>query len=144
MATLSLTQSAWNNASPFQRRVLKLVGEAVDLGQPAKFTGEGKAWLVFDYARFTLLHAAAIGAVVTKLSQMSSSQQEQLNQRSDRELRQGIKEFLKDKTIRPRDIQYSEDGDVWQETLDAQSTPSAVRMSQGVPVGWQPVVEDTN
>lgn len=140
MAALGVKVTAWQNATPFQRRVLRLIGDRLALGEPARFlAGGGVEWFGFDDDRFGLVGVAYLGRLLARLAEIDAQTEAQLESKTDAEIRQIIRNQLDD-VVLPDSIAYTDGGNLWQETLDANGAPAAVQMGPGVPDTWSPVV----
>jgi len=70
MPTLGIRKSAWEAGTPDQRKVLRLFGEFVDIGQPALYqTGGGVEYYVADDWRYAMHDAAWFGKILSLLQQ---------------------------------------------------------------------------
>jgi len=66
---------------------------------------------------------------------------------SRKRLRADIKQFCENPNrtnplVLPRDVEFTEGGNLWQELLDAQGAPSAIQMADSVPARWTPIGAD--
>ena len=137
MATLGIRQSAWNNATDFKRRVVRLIADRLGLGEPAKYKQpNGNTWFVFDDTRFSLTDAAYLATLLRRLSEITPQQEANLSTKTDAELRVIIRNQMDD-VVLPGAIDYSE-GDPWTVTFSANGAPASVNMASSVPAGWTP------
>ena len=147
MAVIAIRKNAWDVASNAQRAILKLAVAKLQLGQPATYMGGGQEWYVFSDSRITHRQVAVLGTLMKGLAGLPSSWTPPTiidaygadTGRVDRAATEAlIFDFVKDNIVAPKDITYTA-GDMWQETLDAQAAPGAIRAAGSVPASWSPV-----
>lgn len=73
MAAIAIRKNAFNNASPGQRNVLRLVLEKLDLGDPATYKNpSGTEFFVFNDNRISLKDVQWVGWIVTVLANVAN------------------------------------------------------------------------
>ena len=148
MATVRFRSTVWDN--PAFADILRWTSAVLQLGEPARYRsgpGVGAEWTIFDDLRFTLEHVALLGAVVGtgvgRLRQIDIPNilDEEGNDtgRIDREAAEAnIRAAVP--VVEPADITYTEFGNVWQETLDAQDdVPDTVAAEDRPQESWRVV-----
>ena len=156
MAALAIRKTTLNKLSTRNRTILRWLSGLLSLGKPAQFKAPGGAvWFIFDDWRFKAKVIAYLGCVLANLSEIPAGytlpvlDDEDGNPTTvvDRpRLRRDIRTFCESPSrgnllVLPKDITFTEGGNFWQELLDAQNTPGAVRMASGVPDDWAAVIE---
>jgi len=154
---LGIRKTAWQALSERDKTILRAVGILLDLGKPAEYeTPTAVRWLIFDDWRFKAVPIAYFGCIVANLADIPANyipptdpvfdeNGVQIGEVLNRSLmRSQIKTWCEDPTrtnplVLPKDITFTDGGNVWQEILDAQGTPVQVRMASGVPESWMPV-----
>jgi len=104
---------------------------------------------VFDDWRYKAKVIAYLGCAVANLNDVPSGYTvPQLPDGSDdlQQLRLDIRAFCESPSrthplVLPKDVTFTLDGNPWQEILDANGAPSAIRMASGVPDSWTAVEE---
>ena len=161
MAALGIRKTAWQGLSDRDKSIVRFMGDVLALGQPAEYeTGGGVRWFVFDDHRFKARHVAYFGCVLANLGDIPGGYAlpmvdvldedgQKIGERLDKPtLRSQIKNFCENPArinplVLPKDVVFAEDDpNPWQTLLDAQGTPSAVRMGSSVPDSWTAVSED--
>lgn len=141
MTALAMRTNAVDGLSTRDRRILKFLVRRLQLGEPARYeTPGGQQWYVWDDHRFTLRHMAILGAFAGNVGDIPSGYRiPKKNGQVDRErLETSLRGFLSARITMPEDIAYTEDGNPWQETLDAQGAPAVIRAAGSVPNSWVP------
>ena len=115
MATFMMRRTVYEALTRAQQGRLRGINPALLLGEPAIFSDGTNEWCIWDDWRYTLDHAARLGAQARQPGRSNPNR------------------------VDPKNITFSEGGNPWQETLDAQNAPATVRMGDGVPAGWSPV-----
>lgn len=156
MTALGVRKTTYNGLSVRNKEIVKYLGDFLQLGEPAEFNASGTLWYVFDDHRFKPVHIAYFGCLLANLGDIPGGytiptidilddQGAVIGTKSDRpQMRADIKNFCEDGArtnplVLPKDITFTEDGNPWQEILDAQGAPAAVQMASGVPASWVPV-----
>ena len=148
MATLAIRKPAWQGLSNRDRKIVRHLGDVLQLGTPVEYkTPTDVRWFIFDDWRFKARVIAYFGCALANLSDVPAGYAvPQLPEGGDDkpQLRRDIRAFCESPVrtnplVLPRNITFSDGGNVWQEILDAQNTPAAVRMGSGVPATWTPV-----
>ena len=151
MAVLGIRKNAWQALSDRDKTILRFMGDVLALGVPAQYeTPQGVEWFVFSDFRFQPVAMAYFGCVAANLGDIPAGYELPLDDDGNldkRELRDQIKAWCEDPArtnplVLPRDVEFSEGGNRWQELLDAQGCPSAMQMADSVPSGWEPVGEE--
>lgn len=143
MATLGIRRTAWEALSDRDKDIFRFMGEKLALGNPARFLdGSSDEWFVFDDTRFEAKPMAYFGCVAANLGEIPGGYTLPMTEgHLDRtQLVQDIKDFCENPVrgnllVWPVTISAS-DPNPWQTILDAQGTPSSIRMASGVPAGW--------
>jgi len=148
MATLAIRKTAWQGLSVRDKKILRHLGDVLRLGEPAEYESPSAVrWFIFDDWRFKARVIAYLGCALANLSDVPTGYTiPQLPEGGDDlpQLRSDIRAFCESPArtnllVLPKDITFSDGGNAWQEILDAQGAPSAVRMASGVPNTWTPV-----
>jgi hypothetical protein len=141
---LGILASAWESATPVQRDIMRFIGgDILDLGQPARYRDlSANVWFVFDDHRFRASHIAYLGCFCANASDLPPD----ITLPEDKdEMRATLKAWIESpqrthKLVRPGNIPGLADAsNPWQTILDAQNTPSWMRMSPSVPDTLVPV-----
>ena len=149
MAVIAIRKNAYDAASNAQRQILKLAMAKLQLGTPVTYQGQGQEWYVFADSRITLKHVAVLGKLVKGLASLPRNwspprfQDEDGNDtRIDRKAVEAqVYDFVKANVVLPKDVTYGEGGNPWQETLDAQAGPGAIKAADAVPASWEAVTD---
>jgi len=157
MATLGIRKTSWQGLSARNKKIIRHLGDVLQLGVPAEYeTPGGVRWFIFDDWRFKARVVAYFGCALANLSDVPAGYTVPQTDVLDSDgnvvgtvdnlprLRRDIKAFCESPArtnplVLPRDVSFSDGGNPWQEILDAQGTPGAVRMGSGVPASWSPV-----
>lgn len=128
---IAIRRTTVNNLTPFQRRIVKLVLDRIELGDPAAYTDGTNVWFVWDDPRISLDDAAILGCVAANLSRIPDSYNP--DEKTRRELRQDVIQFLATKLKPP----VTDAADPWAATLQANGAPAAIRAGN-LPETWSP------
>lgn len=159
MATLGIRRSAWEPLSDRDKAILRFMGDKLSLGVPARYLdGSANEWYVFDDTRFKAKPMAYFGCVTANLGEIPGGytlpMKDLLDENGDPTGEQvldrpalvdDIKNFCENPArthplVLPQDIVFAQDDpNPWQTLLDAQGTPAAMKMGNGVPASWTPV-----
>ncbi len=150
MAALGVRKTAWQGLSTRNRQIVRYLGELLELGDPAEYEQPGGTrWFVFDDHRFKAKFVAYFGCVLANLTEIPVGYVLPLDGGElDRpQMRADIQTFCESPArtnplVLPEDIVFTEDGNPWQEILDAQGTPDSVQMASAVPSTWTAVNDD--
>lgn len=147
VASLAFRRNAFDGLSTRDRKIVRLISELLALGQPARYLAPGAVeWFVFDDHRFKAKHIAYLGRLVVKRAEISARYTVPMagGQVNRSQLAQDTRAFCDARgVVLPKDVAFAEDGNPWQEILDAQGAPGFVRMGSSVPDNWIPVVEES-
>jgi hypothetical protein len=142
MAALGIRKTTWQSTTVRNRAILRAIGAALNLGEPAEYRAPGGAlWFVFDDHRFKLIEVAYFGCLIANLTDIPPGYTIPLDDDGlvDRDqIRADAKTFCDNQgVVKPADVTLGDNP--WQDILDAQNTPAAVQMASGVPTSWTPV-----
>jgi len=131
MSTLLLRQSAFNNLTDKQERLIKLVADRVDLGEPAVYTAPPNTrWLVWDDDRFSFRDFVAFGVFATLRAQIETQITE------DETVRDNLRAWLESRLDLTEPPVDEENPLQW--ALDNNGTPQGMRAAFNVPGNWIP------
>jgi hypothetical protein len=157
MAVLGIRRDAFQGLSDRDRTIVRFMGDVVQLGEPARYeTPTGVEWFLFADGRFRPIPIAYLGCLIANLNDIPAAYElpmidvldidgNKVGERLDRAtLRDQIKTWCENPAranplVLPRDVEFTEGGNLWQELLDAQGAPSAIQMADSVPARWTPV-----
>lgn len=128
---IAIRRSTVNNLTPFQRRIVKLVLDRIELGDPAVMTDGTNPWFVWDDPRISLDDVAILGCVAANLNRIPNDYDPDTKQR--REMRADIVQFLAARLKPP----VPDADDPWAATLQANGAPAAIRAGN-LPETWRP------
>ena len=149
MAVVAIRKNVWDAASNSQRSILRWAMAELALGTPAVYANGGQEFYVFVDSRITYRQVAVLGKLVKGLAGLPrnwSPPMIQDDEGNDVRVDRGaveaqVYDFVKGNVVLPRDVSYSEGGDLWQETLDAQGAPAAIKAAGAVPASWEAVTD---
>ena len=123
---IAVRRSTVLGMSAQQRRLLRIVCERIDLGDPAVYQAPaGAVWYVFADHRVALLDIAILGCFMAALAAAP-----------DITTRAELWDWIKDTIVLPENIVYTQRGNPWQETLTANGAPATVQAASNVPDTW--------
>jgi hypothetical protein len=145
MTALGILKATYDGLPRHKQTIFQVALSLVVLGRPAHYTDGSDEWLIFADNDFTLNDASWVGVLAANLNSIPDTYHLPVIIKKgefviDREtVRSEAHAFLAPFRTDPSDIAYSESGNHWQETLDAQGAPAAIRMAASVPDSWTPV-----
>lgn len=133
MSILALHKSLADNMSAHQKLAGGLCAAAVRPGKPHRYTDGAGLWAVYDDHRITLHDAAYGAAFVQHMADLPPDM---------RVTTKVIRAWLDGKGVTtPEQIEYTDGGDPWLETLQANGSPFGVLFAQHVPDNWLRVTQ---
>lgn len=149
MAALAFSASVWSGLSQRDRTILRYLSAVLRLGNHVRYERpDTSEWFVFDDWRFKLVHVAYVGCVISNRDEIPPGYTIPLTDSGTEDLAQmrlDIRAFCEDlgrtnPLVLPSALDYTDDPNPWQTTLDAQNAPqAAILMGGGVPDGWTPI-----
>jgi hypothetical protein len=141
MSSLGIKKVAFQYLSVRDKIIVRGLFSLITCGKPARFSAPDLAeWYIFDDGRFDLNSIARLGCVLSHLEEISSEYQ---IPPTKVELVEDIVSFTNSHgVVLPKDIEFSEGGNAWQETLNANNAPNSVKMASLVPENWTPEIGD--
>jgi hypothetical protein len=143
MTALAIRKSTYDGLPRHRQTVFRVAMSNIVLGTPAVFNDGANDWYVYDDTRFTLNDASWVGVLAANLMDIPDTYHLPVIIKGgefviDRPtVKAEAQAFLGPSRVAPEGITYTGDNP-WQETLDAQGAPAAVRMGDSVPAGWTP------
>ena len=156
MAVLGIRKNSWQGLSDRNKTIVRSLGILLSLGTPAEYkTPLNVRWFVFSDWRFKAEAIAYFGCVIANLSDIPSGYKIPQIKDDDgndlgldrSQLRSDVVAWCSNPArtnpyVDPADITHADGGNVWQDILDAQGTPKAVRMADSIPASWSAVSAD--
>ncbi len=150
MAALAFSVSVWTGLPQRDQTILRYLSAILTLGNHDRYERpDTSEWFVFDDWRFKLAHVAYLGCVISNRVDIPPGYTvPQLPEGGDdlAQMRLDIRAFCEDPSrtnllVLPATLDYTDDPNPWQTTLDAQNAPqAAILMGGAVPENWTPVV----
>ncbi len=155
MAALGIRKSTFQGLSDRDKDIVRHIGALLQLGTPVTYEAPGAVeWFVFDDTRFRAAQVAYMGCVFANFNDIPGGYEiptvtlgeppDEVTVADWAQLRSDIMAFCENPArtnpfVPPGSITFTEDGNPWQEILDAQNCPNAVQMASSVPDTWTEV-----
>jgi len=148
MAGIAFSKTVWDGLGTRDRTILKYLSAVLTLGDQARYLdGSLDEWFVFDDWRFKLVHIAYLGCVISNRDDIPPGytipQIDSPGGGDDlAQMRLDIRTFCENPgrvnpLVLPSTLDFTDDPNPWQTTLDAQNAPQvAIRAGGGIPPGW--------
>lgn len=134
MTTIAIRRNVVVGMTPKQRRLLAVVVDKLDFGDPVDYTAPGGVrWFIWDDDRIGIKGLAALGTFTRLLAQADGSVIEPSDGQSPR---QAVQEWVManwDLTPPP-----ANDPNPYQWILTNNGAPNAIQAASGLPNGWIP------
>jgi len=150
MAALAFSASVWSGLPQRDKTILRYLSAVLTLGNHVRYERpDTSEWFVFDDWRFKMVHVAYLGCVISNrddippgytIPQLPDGGGDDLAQ-----MRSDIMAFCQSGSrvnplVLPSTLDFTDDPNPWQTTLDAQNAPqAAILMAGEVPDTWTPV-----
>lgn len=132
MTTLAVRRSIVQALTPLQGRILKLVTERLDLGDPADYTQPPNTrWLLYDDERLTLRDMAALGTITGDMAGATDAVKDNVD--APRAALRAWVEANWDLTPPPPDT-----ANPFQWVLMNNGAPAGVQAGSSIPANWAP------
>lgn len=134
MTALAMRKTQVQALTPTQGRILKIVTEFLDLGDPAEFIAPGGVrWLAWDDHRFSLKDMAALGTITGNMAGATDAVKDNLD---------APKQALRAWVQANWNLTPPPDGTAnpWQWVLTNNGAPAGVQAATSVPANWAPPV----